>query len=110
MRAGKLRNRLTLQQPVRTPDGQGGFTLTWTDVATVWADIRQLAGREYLLAQQLGTALSHEVSIRYRADVIASWRGKDTDNTVLDIHSVSNPDGLKRETLLLCEQVIPSVD
>lgn len=105
-----MRNRLTIQQPVRTPDNQGGYSLSWQDVATVWADVRQLAGREYLMAQQLSTALSHQVSMRYRADVVPSWRGVDEDGNVLDVHSVANPDGVKRETVLLCEQVRPSVD
>lgn len=109
MRIGKLRDRVLIQSPVRTPDGQGGFVLTWQDVDTVWATVRQLAGREYLLAQQLGTALSHEVSMRYRADVVPSWR-LIHDGRVLDVHSIANPDGRRRETLVLAEQVIPSVD
>ena len=42
---GQLRTQLTLEQPVETPDGQGGFTLTWTTLATLWALVEPLGGR-----------------------------------------------------------------
>lgn len=35
MTAGQLRERVTIQQAVETPDGGGGSSIDWQDVATV---------------------------------------------------------------------------
>jgi len=110
VKSGALRSRLTLQRPVRTPDGQGGFTLTWQNVATVWAQITPLAGREYMFAEQLATGLTHQVSIRYYTGLDPTWRGVTNDGETLNIRSASNPDSRKHEHALFCEQVVPSVD
>lgn len=110
MRAGLLRTRLTLQKPVRTADGQGGFTLDWQDVDTVWARVTPLSGREQMLAEQLSTGLTHQVSMRYYSGVLPTWRGVTDDGAILNIRSVSNPDSKRREHQLYCEQIIPSVD
>ena len=41
---GALRARLTLETPVRTDDGGGGATVTWTAVADVWGGQRRDEG------------------------------------------------------------------
>jgi SPP1 family predicted phage head-tail adaptor len=105
-----MRDRVQLQAPVHTPDGQGGFKLTWKTKAKVWANVQQLSGREYLIAQQLGTALSHTVLIRYFEGIDPSWRVLTQDNRQLNIRSVVNPDSMKIEHSLYCEQIVPSVD
>lgn len=84
--------------------------MAWVTRRRVWANVQEISGREYLMAQQLGTALSHSVSMRYYPDIVPAWRILTSDGGILNIHSVANPDGMKREHLILCEQVIPSVD
>ncbi|GGL62297.1 tail protein [Wenxinia marina] len=42
----RLNRRLSLERPVRTPDGAGGFAPGWQPVGTVWAEIRPRSGRE----------------------------------------------------------------
>lgn len=110
MRIGELRDVVELQARVNTPDGQGGFTEKWLTQARVRANVQPLSGREYLMAQQLGTALSHNVTIRYHEGLLPSWRVKVSDGRVLNIRSVANPDSVKRVHMLYCEQIIPSVD
>lgn len=56
MSAPQLDRLLTLEQAVRVPDGAGGFTSTWAQVCTHWAEVksgagRQAAGEEVFLAQ-----------------------------------------------------------
>ena len=46
MRIGELRKQVTVQAEGQTPDGAGGYTLAWTNVATVWAEIKPVTGRE----------------------------------------------------------------
>ena len=75
MRAGKLKDRVYLQSPVRTADGKGGFRLTgWTTEAVIWADIEPLTSRELLFAQGPHSATTHRATFRYRAGVLSTWR------------------------------------
>ena len=69
MNTGKLRQRVTIQELVRTDDGYGGITETWQDVATVWAAVEPLRGNERYRAQQVQSELSHKVTMRYRAEI-----------------------------------------
>lgn len=41
-----LRRALVLQEAVRQGDNAGGFLETWTDLGTVWAELRAGFGRE----------------------------------------------------------------
>lgn len=68
---GKLRHRITIQTLVRATDGQGGFTSTWTDLATVWADIKPVSSQERLFTQKVDYQRSHKVVIRYLSDLTA---------------------------------------
>lgn len=77
--SSRLRHRLTLQQESRTPDGDGGYARSWSDVADVWAEIIPLSGnavygKETTVAAQLQAEISHRVLLRYRAGVTAGMR------------------------------------
>ena len=50
MSAPSLNRKLALQDPVRTPDGAGGWNISWVTLGTVWAEIRPTRGREFTLA------------------------------------------------------------
>lgn len=73
-----LRHRVTLQQPVLTPDGAGGYTRTWATVATLWAQIEPATqrgqSREIFADQHLEPAVTHHVTIRYLSGVTADMR------------------------------------
>lgn len=72
--AARLRHRVTIQQPQETADGLGGVSISWQDVAEVWAQIVPLNGGESMFAFQQQAQVSHRITIRYRADVDASMR------------------------------------
>lgn len=74
MRAGRLDRRVTLQKPTRTQDDFGQAVETWSDVATVWAGVRQTAGSEFLQAQSETNEQQIVFTMRYRADVRETWR------------------------------------
>lgn len=98
-----MRERVTLQVPVRTPDGAGGADVTWNDVATVWASVMALSGRERPAGERMEARRRLQVLIRYRSDVTAAkrllWQGR-----VLDIRTMCDIDG-KRHTLMIdCEE------
>jgi len=52
MRAGGLDRRVTLQRFELVDDGYTEVQV-WSDLATVWAEVRGQGGREYLAADQL---------------------------------------------------------
>ncbi len=64
---GRLRHRLVLEAPAESPDGSGGADVTWNAVATVWAEIAPLSGRETLKAETVTAEATHRIAIRRRA-------------------------------------------
>lgn len=79
MNIGSYRERFTLEQPVRAPDGGGGATITWEPVTELWAFARPITGDERLAHDQLSGRLTHEVWIRYRAGVVPAMRFRQGD-------------------------------
>lgn len=80
MTPGQLDQRVTIQQESRVEDEGGGAVVTWVDVATVWAEVKPLSGRERLHGQQLESRINYRVTIRRRSDITAAmrlvWRGQ----------------------------------
>lgn len=91
--ASRLKERITLEQPVGADDGLGGQSINWESVATVWAEIRPVGAgsREGASAQQPEAAAGYRVRIRNRDGVNAAmriqWRAR-----TLAIHSVHEHD------------------
>ncbi len=60
MQAGKLRHRITLQEPVKEQNPTTGAVInTWRDVATLWAEVAALSAREFIAAQGLSGRSYH---------------------------------------------------
>lgn len=93
---GHLRHRVTLQKPVRLPDGGGGFTEGWQDLEIapeVYASIVPLSGHEQLRFHQLETTVTHRITIRYRTDVTPGMRIV-KGAVIYDISGVTDQGGL----------------
>jgi SPP1 family predicted phage head-tail adaptor len=74
MEAGKLRGLITIKQPVRSRGASGEEILTWNSLASVFAQIQPLAGREYFsIAKKVGEELVRFV-IWIRDDVSTEMR------------------------------------
>jgi len=75
MDAGRLRHRVTIQSVTETRDtSTGAIATSWADVATVWAAVEPLSGREFLAAQANQAEVVARILIRYRDDVTAKMR------------------------------------
>ena len=74
MQAGRLNRRCTLQTPNTATDEIGQPIPGWTDVATVWADIRMKSGLESIKAGAPVSVVQASVRIRYRSGVNAGMR------------------------------------
>jgi SPP1 family predicted phage head-tail adaptor len=103
VKAGSLRSRVTIQRrDVGETDSFGTPIVSWENVATVWANIRYLNGKEYLTSGTEISAATMSVRIRYRSDITAAMRVLFGD-CVLNIKAVL-PDEAKREYVdLACE-------
>ena len=77
MNIAAMRERFTLEQPVRTDDGGGGATLTWEPVTDLWAHVRPISGDERLAHDQIAGRLTHQVWIRHRTGVVPAMRFRD---------------------------------
>lgn len=94
VRIGDLRHRITFQTLSRVSDGQGGFTETWTNLATVWAYVRPVSSRERTFAAQVQYQRSHEVIIRHRTDITQEMRFT-YDSRTFQIKGALRPDERK---------------
>ena len=65
MNIGKLRHRIILLKQVNEVNDYGASTQTWKRVATVWADVRPLSGREYFSAQQVQSEVTTQIWLRH---------------------------------------------
>lgn len=103
MRVGELRKRVTFQSETSSSDNAGGYTLGWTTVATVWAAIEPLNGREVFTAQHLEGHVTHRVIIRYRSDITSDMRMV-YGARVFNVRAVINQDERNCWTTLLVEE------
>ena len=74
MQAGRFNRRCTLQAPGTTQDELGQPIPGWTDVATVWADIRMKSGLESIKAGAPVSVVQASIRVRYRAGITAGMR------------------------------------
>ena len=105
MRAGPMRHRVTLQQPVVALDSYGEPVATWTTVDEVWAKVAPLAGREFVQVQGTQAEVTTRVVMRYRSDLEPKWRLVYTSHTY-DVQAVINVGELNRELEVMCREVL----
>lgn len=104
MQAGRLNRRCVIQAPGTAQDELGQPIPGWTDVATVWADIRMNSGLEAIKAGAPVSVVAASIRIRYRAGVNAGMRV--VHNLVAYEIKAVMPDAAGREFLdLACEVV-----
>ncbi len=106
--AGQLNHRVRIQQPTTVKDALGAPTLTWSDVATVWADIQPLSGREARIADRIAAELTHQITVRFQpifADpsAVARMRVLFKDR-VFALHAALNDDEANVVVILLASE------
>lgn len=110
MRAGKLRNRLTLQANTPTQDTFGGSISSWARTATVWAsidDVGLLFGTERVSAAQVIAEGDHYIVMRHRANVTTKQRFL-WGSRIFEIVSIANPQAIDVELHLRCREMNPT--
>ena len=104
MRSGRLRHRVTIQTPVETRSATSGqYVKTFSELATVWAGVEPLSGREL---QQVGAEqVEYDVRIvcRYTPGVTNQCRVVFGSRT-FEVLSVINRNERGAELELRCSE------
>lgn len=103
MFAGWLRHRIVIQELVGAKNSYGEVVQSWQDVATVWASVEPLRGREYVEAAAAQANVDHRIRMRYRAGIGPAMRVKFGER-VFAIVSVIDARERHKELELMCKE------
>lgn len=111
--SSRLRHLVTLQQEVQIADGAGGTSKSWTDVASLWAEIipiggtgsmlSRTSGKEVMVGDQVQSEISHKITLRYRDGVTSAMRIV-YESRFFNIRSVANPAERNQQLELLVQE------
>lgn len=104
MKIGNLRHRVSLQQKTITEDALKQQSETWMNIATVWAVIEPLSGREYFAAKQINAEISVRITLRYLPGVTTEVRAV-FGGRIFEVLSVVNPEERCESLILMCKEV-----
>jgi SPP1 family predicted phage head-tail adaptor len=113
MQSGKLRYLVALEQKTSARDNFGADQELWNTVATIYAGFDTLSGQELFAAQKINADVTHKITLRYRAGIIAAMRINWTDTTegrnrIFDIIAPMDPEQRRQMlTVLAIERNIP---
>lgn len=107
---GKMRHRVTFQKYNGNLDDYGdpqqADDAAWEDVATVWAAIDPISGREFYAAEQSQSEVSHKVRCRYRAGLNTAMRLLCGSRKFL-IVSIIDWEERHESLLVMCKELVP---
>jgi SPP1 family predicted phage head-tail adaptor len=109
MRAGHLKHRIVLQSRTETQGSTGEVTWGWSTLATVWASVEPVSGRQYFAAAQVQSEVDTLVRIRYRTGLNGKLRvvfvhGSPAITDYFDVMSVLNLLEARNEVHLMCKR------
>jgi SPP1 family predicted phage head-tail adaptor len=103
--AGDLRHRVTIRNAPTdaTRNGYGERTATGTTLATVWASMEDVSGREGVDAGRETPIIYTRIVIRWRNDVRPDMTvTHDETGDEYRVNSVMDTDGTRRKLILMC--------
>lgn len=71
---GALRTEFALEQATVAPDGMGGHTESWSEVATVFGRIEPVTAQSVFGAGQTLETATHRITTRFREDIGSGMR------------------------------------
>ena len=92
---GSLRSELALQAATPAPDGLGGHTENWAEIATVFAKVEPVSATSSFGPDQTVETVTHRVTLRWRNGVAAGMRFV-RQARIFDIVTVHDPDDTGR--------------
>jgi len=104
MRAGELRQRISIQYKSVTQNSYNEEVITWPTLATLWAKVETTSGAEVIDLDAATATLTHKITVRYLMSIMPTMRVVWNDR-ILSIVAVQE-DNRRRETVLMCGEVI----
>lgn len=104
----KYNKRITFQKKVSVKDEEGNSITNWQDQFTVWASIKGLRGRDYLIAGADAVKISTRIYIRFRHGITHDMRILLRDKYLdryFDITNSNNVDEKNIEIEILANEV-----
>jgi SPP1 family predicted phage head-tail adaptor len=103
---GARRQRFILEQPVEAPDGTGGVTRSYQVLTPLWGSLEFISGAEQFQRDRMEQAITHRISLRYRADINAGMRLR-LGARLFDIKTIADPDQRRRHLTCLAQEIVP---
>jgi SPP1 family predicted phage head-tail adaptor len=108
MKAGDLREAVTIQVATQATNSYGESTATWTNFANRRAAVEGLTASEAMLTQELATIATHTVRFRYVPGLTSGMRIQWTSRTparTLDIVSITERNNREEHSVICKERV-----
>lgn len=110
MRAGRLRQRITLQTNTPSQDSYGQEIESWADTMTVWAFINPESAREFLQQGIQAQQVRQTIEMRYQTGITPEMRVKfvdrDSNTRYFDIEQVLEPATARERLTLICKELV----
>ncbi len=74
VRAGSMNERVTIQRRADVQDANGEMVPGWADVATLWASVVDITGREYISANSQSNSVQTKITIRHMEGISPTMR------------------------------------
>jgi len=112
MRSGDLNRRVRIERNGGGVDDLGQPVEGWTEVGTVWANVRMLTGKETLMSDADVASATASIRIRFRTDIGNGMRavllkfvgGQAVDDAIFNIQkALPDYDGRERTDLVCTE-------
>ncbi len=105
MDPGKLNKRVTLVGATESENAIGQTVLHDGDIASMWASIEPVRGRQYYDAKKLRDEAAYKVTVRYRKGVTREMRIRFKDRT-FEIKDIINPYESNQFLELMCAEKV----
>lgn len=102
MNAGELRHRIAFELPVFSSTQWGPKLTGWREIARVGAKVEMIAGNERIRDKAIQSSADYLIKIRYLPDLTSAARIIH-DGKSLAIVSIADPDGRRRELIILAK-------
>ena len=107
--AGKMRHRITFQKFDGTVDSGGDIRddadANWDDFLTCWAAIDPVSGREFYVAEQSQSEITHKIRCRYHAGIKAEMRIS-CDSRIFEIRSIIDWEERHESFLIMARELV----
>ena len=102
--AGRLTDRIVIEQATETRNAVGEVSLSWSTFATVWADVSALSGREAERYGHIVGFTGHKVTIRALAGVKPAMRILYAGSRTLEIGAINEYERIRYMELICTEK------